>query len=85
MDQFGVITVHGEGETIYHVVDRAAPEGEQPAIVASYSTLQYTSGARSCAIYRAEVLNGRGYHGENLELGRQAGRAMAIADFKASK
>ncbi len=34
---YGVTAVHGESRSIFHVVDCDAPEGEQPAIVASYS------------------------------------------------
>ena len=63
-DRFAVVTVHGERETLYHVVDREAPEGEQPAIVSTYSTQAYTSQARSCAEYSAEVHNGQGYKGD---------------------
>lgn len=63
-DRFIVTTQHGERETIYHVVDSQAPDGEQPAIIASYSTKSYSSGARSCAEYSAEVHNGRGYKGD---------------------
>lgn len=33
---YGVTAVHGESGSLFHVVDIAAPEGEQPAIVASY-------------------------------------------------
>lgn len=61
MDRFKVTIVHGERETVYHVVDAQAPEEQQPSIVASYSTKGH-SGAHSCAIYRAECENGRGYH-----------------------
>ena len=31
-----VVTVHGEAATIFHVVNPAAPEPDQPAIVATY-------------------------------------------------
>ena len=33
---YGVTAVHGESGSVWHVVDCAAPESEQPAIVASY-------------------------------------------------
>lgn len=59
--RYKVSSRNGERETIYHVVDTQAPEGEQPAIVRSYSTLQHKSGARSCAEYHAECLNGGGF------------------------
>ena len=73
MDRYKVVTVHGEGETLYHVVDTQADAAEQPAIVQSYSTRGH-SGAHSCAIYRAECCNGRGYHPE-LPMGFEATRA----------
>ncbi len=71
-DRYRVTTFHGEGATLYHVVDGEAPEGEQPAVVESFSTKGH-SGAHSCAIYRAECLNGRGYHpGLTENVGRYA-------------
>ena len=33
---YGVVPVHGEGASVYHVVDVSAPEAEQPAILAIY-------------------------------------------------
>lgn len=61
MDRYKTTTVYGEGETIYHVIDTAAPEGEQPAIVSSESTKRGNASAHSIIKYRCEVLNGRGY------------------------
>lgn len=36
MRRYKVISVHGETETLWHVVDTAAPEGEQPAILTTW-------------------------------------------------
>lgn len=36
--RFRIEAVHGEGGTVYHVIDTAAPEPEQPAVVASWRT-----------------------------------------------
>jgi len=30
---YSVTTWHGEGRTLYYLIDDAAPEGEQPAVV----------------------------------------------------
>jgi hypothetical protein len=76
MDRFAVVTVHGDRETLYHVVDREAHEDEQPAIVSTYSTNAYSSQARSCAVYAAEVHNGRGYKGDPAYL-----NALARSSF----
>ncbi len=62
--RFTVETVHGEGETVYLVVDGEAPEAEQPAVTCTYSTRSYSGGARGCAEYAAAVLNGDGYKGD---------------------
>jgi hypothetical protein len=34
----GVITWHGEGGTLRHVVDSAAPEADQPAVLRTFSS-----------------------------------------------
>ena len=67
--RFAVVTVHGEGATVYHVVDRHAPEGEQPAILASYTTADRNGGAYSQAEYRALCLEGFGYKGPKRKAG----------------
>ena len=55
--RFKVITVHGETATVFHVVDSEAPEGEQPAIVHSYSSAKLASMANRCANCCRDVLN----------------------------
>lgn len=35
--RFSVRVIHGEGDTVFHVVDAAPPEREQPCIVMSFS------------------------------------------------
>ena len=37
-NRFRVTVQHGEGRSVYYVVDTAQPEAEQPAIVASFGT-----------------------------------------------
>ncbi len=34
--RYRVITTHGEGNSVFSVVDSAAPEAEQPAVIASF-------------------------------------------------
>ena len=36
--RFRVVVWHSETRTVYYVIDTAAPENEQPEIVASWST-----------------------------------------------
>ena len=38
MRGFIVVTGYGESRSLFHVVDADAPEGEQPAVQASYLT-----------------------------------------------
>jgi hypothetical protein len=33
-----IVTWHGEGETHWHVVDRNAPEADQPAVLRTFSS-----------------------------------------------
>lgn len=38
MERYKVTISHGEGATLYAVVDTSQPEEEQPAVVLTYST-----------------------------------------------
>ncbi len=55
--RYKVSTVHGEMGTVHHVVDSEAPEGEQPAIIASFSTAKFASQARALACRVRDVNN----------------------------
>jgi hypothetical protein len=56
-NRYKVTTVHGEMETVYHVVDTLA--ADQPAIVASYGTGKFSSTARKCADMSSDIRNER--------------------------
>lgn len=62
--RFSVAICHGEGETIYHAVDGAAPEGEQPAVVRSWSTRDDPKGASALWLARdfCERHNAKEFH-----------------------
>jgi hypothetical protein len=40
MARFKVTTVHGESGSLFHVVDTAAPQDDQPAIVSTFTIKQ---------------------------------------------
>ena len=40
MEHYKVIAVHGEGRTLFHVVNAAAPEAEQPTIIRTWQDRQ---------------------------------------------
>ena len=48
--RFRVVTWHGEGRSVWYVVDTAAPASEQPAVIVSYTD-------RSAAELHAARLN----------------------------
>lgn len=60
--RFKVSTVHGERQTVFHVVDTQAHADDQPAIVASYGTALYASSARGCACHCRDVHNKKEAH-----------------------
>jgi hypothetical protein len=47
-NRFRVTASHGEGASVYHVIDSWAPDDEQPAVVHSFSTREH--GARTRAV-----------------------------------
>ena len=37
-----IVTWHGEGETHWHIVDRSAPDADQPAVLRTFSSRNST-------------------------------------------
>lgn len=61
---YGVVPVHGEGASLYHVVDVAAPDADQPAILATYRERWQ---AQNRAIAGCSCMTGAHYYGAGLE------------------
>ena len=57
--RYKITTYHGEGDTVFNVVDADAPEGEQPAVVASYSQRKLGKQAHKAAVMCRDVKNGQ--------------------------
>jgi len=51
--RYAIVTVHGEGKTVFHIVDKAASTDEQPCIMGSRSTRD--SAESACAYYERET------------------------------
>lgn len=78
--RYKVTTWHGEGDSLYYIVDTEAPEGEQPAVVACYSGRAYGAQAYSAAQLCRDVHNQKGRCLESsLTLGAHYG---ANAEFQ---
>ena len=54
--RYRIVTVHGEARSLFHVLDTIAPEGEQPAIVASFESREYAECLRDWANIGAAVV-----------------------------
>jgi hypothetical protein len=55
--RYKITTEHGEGATVWHVVDTQAHDADQPAILASYSTAKLQGQAHRAAIACRDVHN----------------------------
>ena len=53
--RYEIVTVHGEGRTLWQIVDTFADDDEQPAVVQSLNSAEHTYAAavRRCALWEA--------------------------------
>ena len=54
--RYKMVTWHGEGSTVYYIVDTAAPAEDQPAVVCSYRDKAEAEEAQRCFSYYAGVV-----------------------------